>query len=236
MAEDNPDCCFTINWSNIDAVKLGSLELLQRQFVHLPNEHAIEVALRNGHLAVAKWFYQSYPENHFPDIKHSDCDCELDELCQCCTWNRVDLEVANWLFGEFKWKSAAASLACMHNMAIAAASKCKLDVLKYLSSVVESLQTHILYRHCIHVAAANGHLSVIQWLHVRDQPYTAETMDLAASNGHMNIILGFKANDLKDARATLWTVLRRMGILKSSCGFTRTAQKAAHQWLWILRL
>lgn len=41
---------------------------------------------------------------------------------------------------------------------------------------------------CFDDAAANGHLTVVQWLHDQRQPCTSEAMDRAAENAHLDVV------------------------------------------------
>ncbi|OWZ04601.1 hypothetical protein PHMEG_00023469 [Phytophthora megakarya] len=69
-------------------------------------------------------------------------------------------------------------------------------------------------------AAANGHLSVVEWLHdsIR-QAYTTEAMDGAARNGHLDVVRWLHENCTEDCseKAILRAASFRDGAVAISC-------------------
>lgn len=82
----------------------------------------------------------------------------------------------------------------MKNVALIAAAKGDLDVIKFIFELSKSQNCGASAFHfdldpeCFEKAAANGHLSVVRWLHDQNQPYASGAMDVAARSGHLDIV------------------------------------------------
>lgn len=189
---------------------LVDLKWLQDQIPERCTSAVLEKCLRKGHLAVAKWLYETYSVQYF------------DDPLQVAS----DLEVAHWAMAEVKWKDDNSRVICIDNSVHHAISQFDRSVddaqdvlrfIQYLYSVRpernsllepprQSIRRFGLPRprgrrqlrqttEIMDEAASSGLLEVVQWLHANDSGgCTPRAMDQAAANGHLDIVQWLHSN------------------------------------------
>lgn len=179
--EDDPECSFKIDWSDMNPIKHGRVDILPRMNEFQIRPDALEVALRHGHFHVAKWLHQRFPAHKLWDIRREASD-----------WKHLDLETVRWVLFDYAWTNINVRAACLKTMTINAASLGALDVLEYLYELQQSRlsgsEAAALGSDCLEAAAANDRLPIIQWLHDQQLKCTPKVTDQAARNGHLALV------------------------------------------------
>lgn len=160
------------------------------------SKDALGLALLKGHLSVAKWLYQAYPDQYFNDPWQIACS----------------LEMANWIFKEYKWTSESHRTVCIDSSANGAMAqeRSSEDILRFVRFLFSVRPERTLdisvtpargfprplprYRSkpstwTMDEAATSGLLDIVRWLHRNDTGgCTVQAMDEAAAHGHLAVV------------------------------------------------
>lgn len=167
------------SWNALsNAAVSGHLEVVEWLDKHRYEKgNAIYDALEADQVQVVNWFHENYPNRLLKAVVY----CTKDNK-KC---NHTDIDesprVAKWIYENY------------HDQAC---SKYLLDRLAEFG-YLELLQSHqkICSRTCtsdaMDLAAGNGHLGVVKWLHEtssRTERCTTDAMDYAIENGHIDVV------------------------------------------------
>lgn len=193
--EKEVDCSFTIedpDTVSYVAAYYGHLGILRKLPRYNPTRSALQTALRGGHLKLAKWLVNKFPKYGFLDPHCCSFHRISYEHCFLSDWKNINVKIIDWVANHFPWKDKSLRLKCLETLMVLAAARGQLDELQFLIRTHERLSQYqyavVLSTDCMNAAAANGHLSVVKWLHDRQKRCTESAMDRAAGNGHLEVV------------------------------------------------
>lgn len=94
IAKDQ-DCSFTIEDPDTVATvaaRYGHLGILRKMSRYNPTKEALDIAIRGGHLKLAKWLVNKYPDYGFSEPNGSD-------------WKEINVKIVDWVANQFHWKN-----------------------------------------------------------------------------------------------------------------------------------
>lgn len=146
-------------------------------------------ALQIGNFEIVKYIYKNKlnDPSDFSENKYS----EIDILCM-----NGHLELLEW-FRETLQNQDRGRINLSYQRAI---EKGKLEVLKWMDENFEisCCQKMIINKHCISIAVANGHLSVLKYIYEKydcKNVFRDVCWDHAASQGHLEILKWYQIQD-----------------------------------------
>lgn len=172
----------------------------------------LATAVQCGHLEIAKWLYGNYPEGHF---------CDPDHGCSC-------LEFVQWLGSDYKWIDERRRAAWIEESISVVVAQDKESAME--NQALEVIQLLYLIRQgngadenpillgrkrVMDIAAGNGLLSIVQWLHHNtSETCTTAAMDLAAAGNHLDLIQWLHLNRHEGSTASAMDEAAANGHLK----------------------
>ncbi|RLN82465.1 hypothetical protein BBJ28_00026426 [Nothophytophthora sp. Chile5] len=168
-------------WSLRTAAMRGSIHLLEflaastvRRISGLEFEAAMVAAVGNDDMAIVEWLHAFNPRVRL-SVRVLDRAAEVGSLA-----------IAQWLMAQ----RPPLSLGCSRHATSHAAKRGDLVMLNWL-------QSHFAVDYptaALDLAASNGHLEVVQWLHAQNVKGTADAMSSAATSGHFEVVKWLHAN------------------------------------------
>ncbi|ETK73610.1 hypothetical protein F441_19902 [Phytophthora nicotianae CJ01A1] len=165
-----------VKWLMEHPVGLRVAEAYQHHHSAGP-EHFFCLAAEGGHLAVMKYLHEQGYSDNFKDA--------------------AVLAVRNNHLDTLKWLLDTHDFHTYGFMVEEAARHRRISILQFFHHNISSGDREFLppFRHAIDVAATNGHLDTVKWLHeTRSDGCTSLAMNSAAGNGHLDVVKWLHAN------------------------------------------
>lgn len=172
------------------AIERGDLESVQWLFERRLSfqRYHLNQALSFGNLDVARWLLQRAPSRYFWYVYKTFTNPSHTNQVQ------ISMDLVQWVVCEFDWEHDSSRLCWIKHAMRFAAKKGELDIVCYLFERFETGQDEvdastIFSKILMDVAATDGHLAVLEWLHERSSlGCTTNAMDGAAANGYLFVV------------------------------------------------
>ncbi|KAF0696197.1 Aste57867_13029 [Aphanomyces stellatus] len=184
------------------AAENGHLDVVQWLHVHRPHgctTNAMDFAAKNGHLAVVQWLHTHRTEGCTPQAVTMAAKSGHLEMVQWLYCHYAGLVTTEALAQAVEQGHAeivqflveTVGLAVDERALVAAAKFGDCSMVQYLGQrrVPNTTSAQVM-----DIAAANGHLEVVQCLHSLGYAASNRAMDRAALGGHLEMVLWLHAN------------------------------------------
>lgn len=170
------------------AIDHGQEEYLQWLFQRHPSlfqpDH-LDLAISKGRLKFAKWILEKFARQFSSDPSTA--------LAMSVFQSNNDhvLELIRWVIFELEWLTESSKETWKDGLVVSVVGSGKINLFQSLQNELGQLSHNNLNSSLVDAAAANGRLSMLEWLRdnrPHDFPAASKAMDNASSNGHLEVV------------------------------------------------